>query len=224
MKRYIQCLGTSALLALLLATPVIGQQPTVEFDVVAWGAIKYVSHDCPIDERDRIERYAPDVVTCTLRALDVDSAWTPANFTATSTDPSRVAVSVTDSTLTINILRRAGLPGVRVTIEARPILFLAGLFTSRPDGPEFWARIDTIPPIDIVVGEAGKVCAYQGGYGKATAKGMPLDGFNCPDFGPTALPTFPVVFSTPDGAPYPTIQNVMARIVGPGHAVALTKN
>ena len=174
--------------------PALEGQAVVEFDVVAWGAIVAVSHDCPIDERDRIERYAPAEVSCTLRALDADSLWTPASFTATSSDSSRVAVTVQDSTLIIQIVRRAGVPGVRVRIEAHPILFLAGLFSSRSAGPEFWAAIDTIPPINLLLGEGGKLCAYQGGFGNAIAKGLPGDGFNCPDFGPMPLPTFPVTF------------------------------
>ena len=203
-------------LAIILMSGAAGleAQAVVEFDVVAWGAIVAVAHNCPLDERGRIERYAPTEVSCTLRALDADSLWTPASFTATSSDSSRVEVTVQDSTLTITIMRRAGLPGVRVSIEAHPLLFLAGIFSSRPDGPEFWATVDTIPPINLVPGEAGKLCAYQGGYGNAIAKGLPADGFNCPDFGPSPLPTFPVVFRL-SGVPIAT---------GPSHPVPLIQS
>ena len=195
-------------------TPGVEAQAVVEFDVVAWGAIVAVAHNCPLDERGRIERYVPAEVSCTLRALDADSMWTRATFSATSSDSSRVMVTVQDSTLTITIVRRAGLPGVRIHIEAHPLLFLAMWYPNRAIP---YNTIDTIPPLNLLEGETARLCVYEGGYGSAVAKGIPGDGFNCPDFGPSPLPTFPVAFRVSGS-------QVVPVATGPPHPVPLIQS
>jgi len=215
--RLIRCLASLVLLVGLPSIAASQDPPSVEFDVVAWGAIAYVTHDCPIDERGRIERTVPAQVVCTLQALDVDSLPTRASFAVTSSDTMRVAVDVDNlcpsgeypcATLTLDIVRRAGLPGVRIRIEAHPIILLAAFFPDRmgvmPEDAvgSTWPVLDTIMPINVLEGEEGRLCAYQGGYSKAIAKGVAEDGFTCPTLGPNNIPTFPVAFGL-EGEPGP---------------------
>jgi hypothetical protein len=118
----------AAFLLVLGTHPHLGaQEATAEIEVVVWGQIKHLVHDCPIDARGRIEAYAPDLVTCRLRALDADSLWTPAVFSVElEGPPGRVEASVADSTLTMSLVSRSGLPGVRVLFRATPVPFPDG--------------------------------------------------------------------------------------------------
>jgi len=182
-----------AVLAVLLASGAIAAQTaTVEFDVVGFGTIATLEHTCPLDEGGKLTRYTPATITCTLRALDTDGAWTPANFVVTLTGPTdRVTAEVTDSILTINILRFTGVGGVRLKLEALPILHLAAVYIERPlvAGK---VQVDTIPPLNFAEGEWVRLCAYVGGYGRATAKGQSASEFVCPDMGAHPLPSFPI--------------------------------
>lgn len=110
-------------LALLAFVPDVGaQEATAEIEVVVWGLPAFLQHDCPIDDRGRIQTYAPQQITCRLQALDADSLWTPATFAAEVLGPGgRVEATVADSTLTLNLLLRTGLPGVRVVLTAAPV-------------------------------------------------------------------------------------------------------
>jgi hypothetical protein len=109
------------LVLLALAAPLQAQEATAEIEVVVWGQVRFLVHDCPLDANGRIESYAPGQVTCRLRALDADSLWTPAVFAAEVLGPTgRVEVAVADSTLTMTLLTRTGLPGVRVVLTAGP--------------------------------------------------------------------------------------------------------
>ena len=95
------------------------------------------------------------------------------------------------------------MPGVRIRVEAHPLLFLAMAYPNRTIP---YNTIDTIPPLNILEGEIARLCAYQGGYGNAIAKGVAADGFTCPDLGAQPLPVFPVVFSDGSiatGPPHP---------------------
>jgi hypothetical protein len=113
--------------ALLLAfAPQAGAQEVVteEIEVVVWGLPAFLQHDCPIDDRGRIQTYAPLVVTCKLRALDADLLWTPATFAVEVLGPTgRVEATVADSTLTMNLLASTGLPGVRIVLTAAPVVW-----------------------------------------------------------------------------------------------------
>ena len=191
------------MLALLLApiwtsgTVEAQDPPTVQFIVVGYGPIATLEHDCPLDTQGKLTRYVPAEITCTLRALDAEGLWTPANFEVTLSGPAdRVGVEVVDSLLTIRILRTTGVQGVSVQIEAFPVLLVAAVYLERPLP---YAQVDTIMPIDVVEGEYVQLCAYVGGYGNATAKGMSENGFNCPDFGPDPLPVFPVGWRAGEG-------------------------
>jgi len=169
------------------------EPPTIQFQVVGYGPIAGLEHDCPLDAQGKLTRYVPAEITCTLRALDAEGLWTPANFEITLSGPAdRIGVEVVDSILTIRIIRTTGLPGVSVKIEAFPVLLVAAVMLERPLP---YAQVDTIMPIDVVPGERFQLCAYVGGYGAATAKGVSGNGYNCPDFGGVPLPTFPVQWS-----------------------------
>ena len=52
-------------LALLAFAPGAGAQEVVteEIEVIVWGLPAFLEHDCPIDDRGRIQTYAPLVVT-----------------------------------------------------------------------------------------------------------------------------------------------------------------
>ena len=104
-----------------LAAPLQAQEVTAEIEVVVWGKVTYLTHTCPLDASGRVESYAPGQFVCTLRALDADSLWTPAVFSAEILGPQgRVTATVADSTLTVNLLSRTGLPGIRVVLTASP--------------------------------------------------------------------------------------------------------
>jgi len=180
--------------------------PTVQFIVVGYGPIATLEHDCPLDAQGKLTRYVPAEITCTLRALDAEGLWTPANFEVTlSGPPDRVTVEVVDSVLTIRIIRTTGLPGISVKIEAFPVLLVAVVYLERPLP---YAQVDTVMPLNVVEGEYFQLCAYVGGYASATAKGMSSNGFNCPDFGGVPLPVFSVGWrgeGTPTLLPTPTV-------------------
>ena len=118
-------------LALLAFAPGAGAQEvqSAEIEVIVWGYPVALAHDCPLDDRGRIQSYAPLVVTCTLRALDAEGLWTPATFAAEVLGPTgRVAATVADSTLTLTLISRTGLPGVRIVLTPAPIVW------PRPEG------------------------------------------------------------------------------------------
>jgi hypothetical protein len=120
-----------AALALLAFAPGAGAQEvqSAEIEVIVWGYPVSIAHDCPLDDRGRIQSYAPLVVTCVLRALDAEGLWTPATFVAEILGPEgRVEATVADSTLTLSLLARTGLPGVRVVLTPAPVVW------PRPDG------------------------------------------------------------------------------------------
>ena len=100
---------------------------SAEIEVIIWGLPAYFQHNCPIDDRGRIQTYAPQQVTCTMRALDAEGHWTPAVFSVEILGPSgRVEATVADSTLNLNLISRTGIPGVRVIFEARPFVWPRG--------------------------------------------------------------------------------------------------
>jgi hypothetical protein len=173
---------------------------TIEFQVVGYGPIAGLEHNCPLDESGRLTRYVPATIVCSLRALDAEGLWTPANFSVTLSGPAdRIGVEVADTLLTIRILRTTGIGGVRVTIEATPVLNLAAVYIERPLVAGR-LQVDTVPPLDIAEGEFVRLCTYVGGYGTAVAKGQAATSFVCPDFRDDPLPTFPVSFRPGDSA------------------------
>jgi len=170
----------------------------LEFTVVGYGPIATIEHNCPIDDQGKLTRYVPITIVCKVRALDAEGLFTPANFVATLSGPAdRVAVEVVDTLMTIRILRTTGIQGVSVKLEAFPVLLVAAVYLQRPIP---YVQVDTIMPISVVEGESFQLCAYVGGYGNATAKGVSPSGYNCPDFGGVPLPVFPVQWRPGEGA------------------------
>jgi hypothetical protein len=199
------------LVVLLLLWPgaIAAQAPdTLTFEVIGYGLVSGVGHDCPI-RNDKLDRtmYPGSEITCPIWVVDADGDPTPGTIVLEVMDSTVVQAFVTgDSLLTIRQLRKGN---THIKMFPRPILLVATVY---PDnlayyGPgamawdtvqPLWATVTRDPvTLQPVVHVHTMLCAYLGdGFGGAVAKGRATrQAVPCPDMGGTPLPEFPVTWS-----------------------------
>lgn len=180
----------------LFNAPQVGGQEvdTLTVDVVGYGLVAGVAHNCPIQENGRLEAYVGVLITCPVWVVDLDGVRTPGHITLEVADDRFVEASVIgDTLLSIRVLQKGN---TRIRLVPTPRILLAAVHFNREPS------LDTIPPFSVDRNGTVQFCAYLGAsYAEATmVSEVPEWAPPCPTFGQQGeLPTFPVFWSGGEG-------------------------
>lgn len=166
---------------------------TLTVEVVGYGIVAGVGHNCPIADNGKIEAYVGVEISCPVWVVDSDGDQTPGTINIEVSDSRFVEASVVgDSVLNIRVLQKGN---THIRLYPTPKLLHAAIHFNREPS------LDTIPPFDVDRNGTVQFCAYLGkSYAEAKmVSEVPDWAPACPTFGQGELPTFPVFWSGGDG-------------------------